>query len=283
MGMNHEQGKLDGKVAIITGGARGQGRSHALTLAKEGANIVIGDICRDIPTLPYSLATENDLQATVADVEALGRKALGVKCDVSQAKEAQLLIEETIAAFGKIDILVANHGIWHIAPSFWEMSEEAWDDSLDVNLKGVWLVCRFAAPYMISRRFGKIIIISSSNGLRPAPHYVSYVAGKHGVIGLMGAIALELAPHNINVNAICPGVVDTPNSDHQVAYDLIAGHPGGTREDRELGARRAHVLADRGLLDPESISRAVLWLASEDARDITGVSLSVDAGFVIKP
>ncbi len=116
MGMNHEQGKLDGKVAIITGGARGQGRSHALTLAKEGANIVIGDICRDILTLPYSLATENDLQATVADVEALGRKALGVKCDVSQAKEAQLLIEETIAAFGKIDILVANLMRMYSAP-----------------------------------------------------------------------------------------------------------------------------------------------------------------------
>ena len=173
---------LDGKVALITGGSRGQGRAHAVTCAREGADVIIVDIADQMGTVPYKMATQADLDETVAQVEAYDRRALAVKADVRSQPQLDEAVTRGIAEFGKIDILIANAGIWTQAP-FWELTEDQWDEMIGVNLTGVWKSAKAVAPHMIERQSGSIVITSSTNGLEAGMNYAHYVSAKHGSSG----------------------------------------------------------------------------------------------------
>ena len=194
-------GMLDGKVALITGGSRGQGRAHAVTCAREGAEVVIVDIAEQMATVPYPMARPDDLDETVKLIEAYDRRALAIKADVRSQQQLDQAVARGIAEFGKIDILIANAGIWTQAP-FWELTDDQWDEMIGVNLTGVWKSAKAVTPHMIERGSGSIVITSSTNGWEAGLNYAHYVAAKHGVIGLMKNIALELAPHGIRCNSI---------------------------------------------------------------------------------
>jgi SDR family mycofactocin-dependent oxidoreductase len=271
--------RLAGKVAFVTGAARGQGRAHALALADEGADIVAFDACTDVGA-QYPGATREDLDATVKEIEAKDRRVVSVVGDVRNADDLARAVETAVAELGTIDILVANAGIWDLAP-ITEITEEQWRNVLDINLVGVWRSLAAIAPLMIEKQAGSVIMTSSVNGFEAGPGHAHYVAAKHGVIGLMRTAALELGPHNIRVNAVCPGLMDTQMNDWQGSYDMMAGHPGGTAEDRRFNSYGWSILKGRGLLKPSSVSKAVVYLASDDAEDVTGVALPVDGGHLV--
>jgi SDR family mycofactocin-dependent oxidoreductase len=273
---------LTGQVALVTGAARGQGRSHALELAAAGADIIAFDICRSVTSAPYPLATPEDLAATVAEVEKYDRRALAIEGDTRSSADLDAAVAAGIAEFGRIDILVANAGIWALG-RLWELTDEQWQDVVDINLTGAWRSVKAVVPAMISARRGAIVLTASVNGFEAGAGMSHYVAAKHGVLGLMRNAALELGPYNIRCNAVCPGIVDTRMNDWQGAYDMMAGGPGGTAEDRQSAAYNWSALAGRGLLRPSTISKAVVWLASDDAIDVTGVALPVDGGHSILP
>jgi SDR family mycofactocin-dependent oxidoreductase len=256
-------------VALVTGAARGQGRSHAVELAAAGADIIAVDICQPVPTVPYPLATADDLAATVAEVEKFDRRALAIEGDIRSSADLDAAVAAGLAEFGKIDILVANAGIWALG-KLWELTDEQWQDVIDINLTGTWRSIKAVVPSMIENRGGSIVLTASVNGLE---------AGG----GMMRNAALELGAYNIRCNAVCPGIVDTRMNDWPGAYDMMAGRPGGTPEDRQSAAYNWSVLAGRGLLRPSTISKAVLWLASDDSIDVTGVALPIDGGHSILP
>ena len=273
-------GMLDGKVALITGGSRGQGRAHALTCAREGADVIIVDIADQMSTVPYQMARQDDLDETAKQVEALDRRILALKGDVRDQGQLDAAVAQGIAEFGKIDILIANAGIWTQAP-FWELTDDQWDEMIGVNLTGVWKSAKAVAPHMIERQSGSIVITSSTNGLEAGQNYAHYVAAKHGVIGLMKNIALELAPYGIRCNSINPGAIRTPMTDHQGAWDMFAGHPGGTEADLIEGGYHFTALKGTSFMDPQVIADTALYLNSELAAKVTGVTIPVDAGHLI--
>ncbi|WP_300014048.1 mycofactocin-coupled SDR family oxidoreductase [Pseudonocardia sp.] len=275
-------GMLEGKTALITGGARGQGRAHALTCAREGADVVLVDITDPVATVPYETATAQDMEQTVKEVEAHDRRALAVTGDVRSQADLDAAVERGVGEFGKIDILIANAGIWGLKP-LWEMDEATWSEMLDINLSGVFRSVRAVTPHMMERGTGSIVITSSINGLEPAQNYVHYVSAKHGLIGLMKNVALELAPYGVRANAISPGAIDTPMTDHQTAYDMFAGHEGGTREERYEGAYGFHALKGAGFLPAQAIADTALYLNSDLAAAVTGVVIPVDAGHMVLP
>jgi SDR family mycofactocin-dependent oxidoreductase len=273
---------LTGQVALVTGAARGQGRSHALALAEAGADIIAVDICADVDTAPYPMAVPADLAATAKEIEQLDRRVLAVECDVRSSTGLDEAVARGLAQFGRIDILVANAGIWALG-RLWEITEAQWQEMLDINLTGAWRSVKAVVPTMIEQKRGAIVLTSSVNGFEAGGGMTHYVAAKHGVLGLMKNAAIELGPYNIRCNAVCPGIVDSKMNDWQGAYDMMAGHEGGTPQDRAYNAYGWSVLAGRGLLAPSTISRAVVFLASDDARDITGVALPVDGGHAVLP
>lgn len=276
-------GRLDGRVALITGGARGQGRAHALALAREGADIVAIDVAEKVATAPYDPAGEDDLAETAALVEALDRRIITAKADVRSQEQLDAVRDRTLAEFGQIDIVVANAGIWSRAP-LWELADETWDEMIAINLTGVWRTIKSVVPSMIAAQAGGSIIVTSSvNGFEAGPGYIHYVAAKHGVLGIMRATALELAPYGIRSNAVCPGFIDTAMTDWQGSYDMTGGHEGSTREEHEQNAFHWPALAGRGLLEPSAVSDAVLWLASDEAQHVTGLAVPVDGGHHILP
>ena len=270
-------GMLDGKVALITGGARGQGRAHAVTCAREGADVIIADVVDQLPTVPYKLATKDDLDETVRLVRAYGRRVIAVQADVRSQEQLDAAVTAGIAELGKIDILIANAGIWTLG-SFWELTDQQWDEMIGVNLTGAWKAAKAVAPHMIERRSGSIVIIASVNALEAGQYTAHYVAAKHGLIGLMRNIALELAPYGIRCNAISPGAVKTPMTNHQGAWDMFAGHPGGTEEDMTEAGHHYTLLAGTSWLDPQDVANAALYLNSDLASKVTGVTIPVDAG-----
>jgi SDR family mycofactocin-dependent oxidoreductase len=268
-------------VALITGGARGQGRSHALTFAREGAKIIVCDIADQLPTVPYPLANTEDLDETARMVEDLDRRCLAVQADVSDSDQMQGVVEQAISEFGHIDILLANAGIEGFGEA-WELTDEQWDEMIAVNLTGVWKSCRAVVPHMIERRTGVILITSSTAGLKGLANQAHYCAAKHGVVGLMRALAIELAPHGIRVNTVHPGSVDTPIIKNQAMYTLFSGgEPNATLEEVTPAFRELNLL-DIPWMEPQDISNAMLWLASDDARYVTGATLTVDAGMTVK-
>jgi SDR family mycofactocin-dependent oxidoreductase len=275
-------GLLEGKVALVTGAARGQGRAHALTLAREGAEIVAVDIDRQIGTVPYDTAREEDLAGTAEAVEALDRRIVARVADVRSQPDLDAAVAEGLETFGRIDVLVANAGIFSQAP-LWEMDEQTWDDVHDVDLKGVWRTLKAVVPHMLERGSGSIVLTSSVNGLVGNPGAAHYAAAKHGVLGLMKSAALELGPHGIRVNAVCPGLVDTPMTNWPGLYDKMAGHPGGTRADFDRAGLHYGILGGQGALPPETIANAAAWLASDGAFGVTGQAVVVDAGHTVLP
>ncbi len=274
-------GKLDGKVALITGGARGQGRSHALTFAREGAEIVVCDVANQLSSVPYPLASAEDLAETARMVEDLGRRCLAVQADVRDGEQMRVLVEQAIGEFGQVDILVANAGIESFGRS-WELTDDEWDEMISVNLTGAWKSCKAVVPRMIERGKGVILITSSIAGLRGLANQAHYCAAKHGVVGLMRSLALELAPHGIRVNTVHPSSVDTPIIKNQAIYTLFSGgKPDATLEEVTPAFRDLNLM-DVPWMESQDISNAMLWLASDDARYVTGVTLPVDAGLMAK-
>lgn len=268
---------LQGKVAFVTGAARGQGRAHALALAEAGADIVAIDIVDDISTVPYELANDHDFQSVAKEVEALGRGALFVKADVRQQAEIDAAVQQGIDQFGHIDILVANAGIYSQA-NFWEMTDDMWQDMIDVNLTGVWRSAKAVAPHMIERQSGAMVLTSSVNGFQPGYQLAHYVATKHGVIGLTKNFANELAPYNVRCNAVCPGAIDTTMLNNPPQYERFAGKADGTREEAWESVRHFHLLKNRSMLPADAVSKGILYLVSDDAEHVTGIALPVDAG-----
>jgi SDR family mycofactocin-dependent oxidoreductase len=275
-------GLLDGKVALITGGSRGQGRAHAVTCAREGADVIIVDITEPTTDVPYALATAEDHAETVRQVEALDRRILAIDADVRDQAALDDAVTGGVAGFGHIDILIANAGIWTQAP-FWEITDQQWEEMIGVNLTGVWKSAKAVAPHMIERRTGSIVITSSANGIEPGQNYAHYVAAKHGVIGLMKNIALELAPYGIRCNSINPGAIRTPMTDHQGAWDMFAGHEGGTEAEMIEGGYHYALLRNTTWLEPQAIADTALYLNSHLAANVTGVTIPVDAGHLLIP
>jgi SDR family mycofactocin-dependent oxidoreductase len=278
--MTSSAGDLRGKVALVTGAARGQGRAHAITLARHGADVIAVDIATQIDTVPYSLGTDEDLAETAKAVEEFDRRVLAVRADVRSQAQLDDTVRRGLAEFGRIDILVANAGIFGLTP-FWEITDAEWENVIATNLSGVWRSAKAVAPHMMERGSGSIIMTSSINGLEPGANYAHYVSAKHGVIGLMRAVALELAPKGIRCNAVCPGSVDTGMTNWAGVYNMMAGHSNGTRDDLLSGGKYFHALKGIGMLPPHVVADAAAWLASDAAAAVTGVALPVDAGHLL--
>ncbi len=280
---NSFRSRFQDRTVFITGAARGMGRSHALAFAREGARLVLCDVCSQYKTIPYPLAIPEELMSLVHEIEALGRPVIAEQVDVTNLSALQMLVERARTELGPIDIVVANAGAYSFAPS-WELTEAQWDETVNVCLKGVWMTCKVAIPHMLDRRSGKIICISSTAGQKGMANLAHYVAAKHGVLGLVKTLAIELAQYDINVNAICPTSVDTTMVNNQGLYDIFAGGPGpnATHEHMLQLMNQLNLFPNRNLLPPEAISNVVLWLASEEARHMTGCALPVDAGYWTK-
>ena len=277
-------GLLDGKVAFVTGAARGQGRSHAIRLAQEGADIIAIDACATPDWLSYPLATEADLAQTVKDVEALDRRIIAQRADIRDLDAVRAVLDEGVAALGgRLDIVCGNAGIISWPMPTWEMDVTQWRELVDVNLTGVFITLKAAVPAMIAAGHGGSIALTSSGAaLVSGPGLADYKAAKAGVLSLVKTLACELAPHLIRVNAICPTAVDTPMIQNEATYRLFRpdlDHP--TRADFEPASQAMNVLPIPWV-DVVDISNAVLFLASDEARYITGVALPVDAGAVLK-
>lgn len=274
-------GQLDGKVAFITGAARGQGRAHAVTLAREGARIAVLDICAQVEGVEYPMATPEDLAETARQVEALGQPCLTFQVDARDGAAVRAAADRTAAELGGIDVGVINHGILIIGS--WESTTDAqWDALIETNLSAVWRSARAVIPHLVRRGGGSLVLTSSSTGLKPSYGLMGYGAAKHGVIGLARSLAVELGPQSVRVNAICPGSIDTPMVDNQHLYDLFNGGPGGTRESMDFPTRAVQALPV-AWMEPEAVSEAVVYLASDAARYVTGVALPVDAGTTTMP
>jgi SDR family mycofactocin-dependent oxidoreductase len=272
-------GRLDGKVAFITGAARGQGRAHAVRLAEEGADVIAVDLCAEVETAPYEQATFEELEETARLVEELDRRIVFDRADVRSPAELSAAVDRGVAELGRLDIVAANAGIWSHAPLM-EMSDEMYRDMIDVNQHGVYNTCRAAVPTLIEQgEGGSIIITSSTAGRKGFTNHVHYTSAKHAVVGMMRAMANELAPQMIRVNTVHPTSVFTKMNQNPAMWELFAPgveHP--TYEDF------GQTFTDLNLLpvpwvEPVDISNAVLFLASDEARYITGIQLPVDAGF----
>lgn len=275
-------GRVQGKVAFITGAARGQGRAHAVRLAEEGADIIGVDICEQIASVPYPMSTGDDLKETARLVEALGRRIVTMAADVRHQGSLDDAVAAGLAAFGRIDIVVANAGIVSYSPAA-EMTHQLWNDMIDVQLTGAWQTVHAVIPTMIERgNGGSIVITSSGAGLHAFPSLMHYSAAKHGQVGLMKTLAVELGPHRIRVNTVHPGAVDTPMCQNEFTWKRF--FPDVENPTREQFAEA--LLQGSALPTPwvESIdiANAVLFLASDEARFVTGVALPVDAGESVK-
>jgi SDR family mycofactocin-dependent oxidoreductase len=271
-----EMGKLEGKVAFITGAARGQGRSHAIRLAQEGADIIAVDICAQIDSVPYPMATADDLAETVTEVEALDRRIFARSADVRDAAALKAAFEAGVAEVGPVDIVLANAGI--AAMSAHPTAKE-WQDVVDVNLTGVYNTVEAAKDALVERgQGGAIVLTSSTAGITGiggnTAGGLGYTAAKHGVVGLMRAYANYLAPYSIRVNSVHPTGVRTPMVMNDAMQEFLQSDP-------QMSNAMANALPV-DMVEPVDISNAIVWLVSDDARYVTGVTLPVDAGFTNK-
>ena len=275
-------GRLQGKVALITGAARGQGRSHAVRLAREGADIIALDLAAEVDSVPYPLATPEDLAQTARLVEELDRRIVTARVDVRDGAALTEAVDGGVAELGRLDIVSANAGILSIGASH-ELTEQAWTEMIDINLSGVWRTTKAATPHLVAgQRGGSIVLTSSAAGLIGQQGLSHYASTKHGLVGLMRTLALELAPFNIRVNSIHPTTVNTEMVQNMTTYRaFLPNDPVPTREKFEVVATTLNALPVPWI-EPEDVSNALLFLASDEARYITGVALPVDAGHTIK-
>lgn len=275
--------RLEGRVALVTGAARGQGREHARVLSSEGASIIALDICKQIDTVSYPLGTEEELEETVRIVEENGVTAFSRKADVRDLDSLAAAVNEAISSLGRLDIVCANAGICSLGTTA-EMSAVMWQDMIDVNLTGVWNTCKAAIPHLVANpRGGAIVITSSVAGLKGMANIGHYVAAKHGLVGLMRTLVNELSPHNIRVNTVHPTNVDTPMIQNDAIRALyLPDDPDRTREKFAQASQEALSLLPVPWVEPVDVSNAVLFLVSDEARYITGATLPIDAGMLQK-
>ena len=276
-------GRVEGKVAFITGAARSQGRSHALRLAQEGADIIAVDIAGPVDSVhAYPSATEEDLAETVRQVEALDRRIIATKADVRDPAALKAALDDGVAQLGRLDIVSANAGIYQMAPAL-ELDGAAWQETIDINLTGVWNTCKVALPHLIEGgRGGSIILTSSLAGLKGLANSVHYNAAKHGVVGIMRSLANEFAQYSIRVNSVHPTGVNTIMIQNKEVWGLF--DPDNLNPTQASAAEAFKSLNALPIpwVEPVDISNAILFLASDEARFITGVTLPVDAGAFIK-
>jgi (+)-trans-carveol dehydrogenase len=275
-------GRLSGKVVMITGGARGQGRSHAVRMAQEGADIIVTDVCEQLPYVDYDMSKLEDLAETVALVEGLDQRCLSYVADARDVKTMREVVNDAVGQLGRLDTVIINHGISvrHDVQS--EDADEIWDLIVDTNLSAVFKTARAVVPHMLENG-GSIIATASAAGLVPLFGNTAYAAAKHGVIGLVRTLAAELAQYWIRVNAVCPTAVATPlflNDAHIKAF--CGPDPNKTFEDMKWPAQSLNLLPVPWI-EAEAVSNAMLYLASDDAKYVTGVALPVDAGMTAQP
>ena len=277
-------GRVEGKVAFVTGAARGQGRSHAIRLAEEGADIIAVDLAGQIDTVPYAMATPDDLAETVKEVEALDRRIVATQADVRDYGAVKAALDDGVAQLGRLDIVAANAGIFSFGKAD-VLEEKTWQDMIDVNLTGVWHAAKAAIPHLkAGGHGGSIILTSSTAGLMPFENMAHYTAAKHGVVGLMRVLAVELAPDFIRANSVHPTSLNTDMIQNDATYELFAPDLPKEQRTKEVVGERFQTLNALPIkwVEPRDISNAVLFLASDEARYITGVTLPVDAGSLIK-
>ncbi|MET4432807.1 (+)-trans-carveol dehydrogenase [Mycolicibacterium sp. 624] len=278
-----KMGRLEGKVAFITGAARGQGRAHAVRMAQEGADIIAIDICKQIDSVLIPLANPEDLAETADLVKGLNRRIYTAEVDTRDYDAMKAAVDAGVEELGRLDIIVANAGIGNGGQTLDKTSEGDWDDMIAVNLSGVWKTVKAGVPHILEGgRGGSIILTSSVGGLKAYPHTGHYVAAKHGVVGLMRTFAVELGAQNIRVNSVHPTNVNTPLFMNEPTMKLFRPdleNPGP--EDMKVIGQLMHTLPI-GWVEPEDIANAVLFLASDEARFITGVTLPVDGGSCLK-
>jgi SDR family mycofactocin-dependent oxidoreductase len=277
-------GRVEGKVAFVTGAARGQGRSHAIRLAEEGADIIAVDLAGQIDTVPYAMATPDDLAETVKEVEALDRRIVATQADVRDYGAVKAALDDGVAQLGRLDIVAANAGIFSFGKAD-VLEEKTWQDMIDVNLTGVWHAVKAAIPHLkAGGQGGSIVLTSSTAGLMPFENMAHYTAAKHGVVGLMRVLAVELAPDFIRANSVHPTTVNTDMIQNDATYELFAPDLPKEQRTKEVVGERFQTLNALPIkwVEPRDISNAVLFLASDEARYITGVTLPVDAGSLIK-
>jgi SDR family mycofactocin-dependent oxidoreductase len=273
-------GKLDGKVALITGAARSQGRSHAVRLAQAGADIIAIDVCRQVATLSYPLSTPDDLAETASQVKALDRQIVSAEVDVRDVAGLRSVVDDGVAQLGRIDIVVANAGILGLTNDPNADQDLLFREVIDINLVGVWNTVTAAAPRMIAdERGGSIVLISSTQGLsgrggNGTGWLTGYGAAKHGIVGLMRSFSHWLAPHNIRVNSIHPTGIATDITVNETMDSILTANP-------ELTAAFSNLMPVP-MIEAMDVSNAIAWLVSDEARYVTGVTLPVDAGFTVK-
>jgi SDR family mycofactocin-dependent oxidoreductase len=280
--MTNTVGRVAGKVAFITGAARGQGREHAIRLAEEGADIIAVDACTDIDGAPYPLATEADLDETAALVEKLKRRIVTAKADVRDVGALGAALQQGIDELGRPDIVIANAGISGSPAPAAMIEEAAWQTMLDINITGVWHTVKVAVPHMSDGRGGSIVLVSSMLGLRGGGYMAHYASAKHAVVGLMNSLANELAPQWIRVNSIHPGNIQTPMIDNEQFHRTLRpdlAEPTMADAGQIIGA--FHMLPVP-YFEARAVSHAVLFLASDEAKYITGAALPIDAGATAK-
>lgn len=274
--------RMAGKVAFITGAARGQGRGHALRLAAEGADIIAVDRCAEVDSPPYPMPTEADLAETAREVEKLGRRIVSRVADVRDFDGLQAAFDAGVAELGRIDVVVANAGIVSFGRT-WEFTAQQWQEMIDTNLTGVFHTAKVAIPTLIEQNEGGCLLFTASiagtKGIQTVGHYT---AAKHGVVGLMRTLANELGPHGIRVNTINPTNVNTAMIRHPAMYEtLSASDAEATLENAEATMRSMNVLSTPWV-EVSDVSNAVAFLASDEARFVTGAAFPVDAGAAVK-
>jgi SDR family mycofactocin-dependent oxidoreductase len=276
-------GRVEGKVAFVSGAARGQGRSHAVRLAEEGADIIAVDICGPIDNLAYPHSTPEDLAETVELVKAQNRRIVAAEVDVRDYDALKALVDSGVEQLGRLDIIVANAGVGTDGRKLHKIRENVWQDMIDINLSGVWHTVKAGVPHILSGgRGGSIVLTSSVGGRKAYPNTGHYIAAKHGVIGLMRAFAVELGQDMIRVNSVLPSQVSTTMVMNDSTFRLFRPDlPNPGPDDFAPISQMMHTLPVPWV-DAIDISNAVLFLASDESRYITGVSLPVDAGALLK-
>ncbi|WP_280418520.1 mycofactocin-coupled SDR family oxidoreductase [Nocardia carnea] len=264
---------MQGKVVLVTGAAQSQGRNHAVEMAKEGADVIAVDSCRQLDIVPYRMGTEDALAETARMIEATGRRVCTARVDVRDRLGLERAIEDGVAQLGGLDIVVANASICTVQPHH-EVTDEIWQTTIDVNLTGVWNTCAASIPHLDANGGGSIVITGSTGSTVGLPFYTPYVAAKHALTGLCRSLALELSQSNIRVNMINPTGVDTPQGHSKVLPQLLQDRP-------DLAPIFANSLPVERI-EVSDVTHALMYLASDDARYVTGIALPVDAGSTIR-
>jgi SDR family mycofactocin-dependent oxidoreductase len=263
--------RFEGRVALVTGAAQGQGRAHALRFAAEGADVIVIDRGEQDPLVNYPMGTAEALETTAEQVRANGRRAVSCVVDIRDREALTKAVDTAVAELGRLDVVVANAGVCTVQE--WDaVTPDVWDLTLSTNLTGTWHTCQATIPHLIAAGGGSLVLISSAAGISGPPLLLPYVVSKHGIVGMMRVLANELGPHHIRVNSVNPGGVDTPMGDgaHGAIGPLLEKHP-------EYAAVFSVALPD-GRMQADDVTAAVLFLASDDSRYMTGTTFVIDAG-----